>query len=212
MELIAREIPYPDYIAFGFLLSLGVLVISKLLAPNFLTYLLNIIFSAQPLSTTAYSDKFSVRQGRALLLLNFLFVSLCAMEIIRFEFGFSFQILFLFAPVLYFCYLFGMLYFAHFLTGDNSSLNAQRIVLIGVFQIAGIVAYPIVIVWYLNPNLSHILWNVLIVIFGLFIAYRIVRGFFIGLSKQVSWYYLILYLCTAEIYPILMIYAINIGI
>lgn len=211
MELIAREVPFPDYIAFGFLLSLAVLITSKLLAPNFLTYLLNIIFSSQPLSTTAYSDKLSVRRGRTLLLLNFLIVGLCAMEMLRYEFGFSFQLVALFAPILYFCYLFFMLYLVHFITGDVRGLQAQRIVLIGVFQIVGVLAYPILIIWYLNPNFSSFIWNALALFFGLFIGYRIVRGFFIGLSKQISWYYLILYLCTAEIYPILMIYFVLVG-
>lgn len=211
MELIEREIYFPGYIAFGFLISLGLLLVSKVLAPNFPGYLRDLIFSTQPLSTTAYSETSKVKQGRFILIINFLIVSICAMEMIRFEYEINFNFFFTAAPLIYLIYEFFVLRFAHSVAGKSKGMKAQQIILLGVFQFLGVILFPLLVIWYLNPNLTSIIFQTISVAFGLFILYRFVRGFFIGQSKQISWYYLILYLCTAEIYPLILLYAVFIG-
>jgi hypothetical protein len=211
MELLEREIYFPGYIAFGFMISLGLMVISKILAPNFLIFLKDLIFSSQPLSTTAYSDTSRVKQGRMILILNFFVVSFCAMEMVRFEYTIHFNLYFTAAPLLYVVYQFVILHLTHFISGDTRGVKAQRTILLGVFQVMGVLFFPLLVIWYLNPTWSSSLFNITSTLFIIFILYRLLRGFFIGVSKQVSWYYLILYLCTAEIYPLILLYAVFIG-
>jgi hypothetical protein len=211
MELVEREIYFPGYIAFGFLLSLGLLVLSKIWAPNFPNYLKDIIFSSQPLSATAYSDTSKVKRGRFILLINFMIVSICAMEMIRFEYKVNVSLVFILAPLMYLFYEFVILRFSHSIAGHYKGVKAQQIILLGIFQVLGVILFPLLVIWYLNPNYAEIIFQLIYILFGLFILYRFIRGFFIGLSKQISWYYLILYLCTAEIYPLILLYAVFIG-
>lgn len=211
MELLERETYFPGYIAFAFLISLGLLVVSKLLAPNFLVYLKDLIFSSQPLSSTAYSDTSKVRQGRTILLLNFFVVSFCSMEMIRHEFEWGFNLYLLFAPFIYLIYQLFVLRITYFIVGYKKGIKAQQTILFGVFQVLGVILFPVLVIWYLNPTLSSSLINIVYITFMVFILYRLLRGFFIGVSKQISWYYLILYLCTAEIYPLILLYAVFIG-
>lgn len=211
MELLEREIYFPGYVAFGFLLSLGVLLLSKILAPNFLSFFKNLLFSTQPLSSTAYSDSTKVRQGRSLLMINYFVVSSTAAEMIRLHFDMSFNMFKILSPILYFLFVLSALYLTKFISGESKGIQAQNIMLFGIFQITGILLLPILVMWYLNPGLSNILVNIILIVFTIFTLYRLIRGFFIGLSKQISWYYLILYLCTSEIYPLALAYAIFIG-
>lgn len=70
----------------------------------------------------------------------------------------------------------------------------------------GLLLFPIVImIPYINDSLKPIILYFGIILFlGLFLL-RIIRGFQIIIHKEVSSFYLILYLCTVEILPVLLI-------
>jgi len=62
------------------------------------------------------------------------------------------------------------------------------------------------LIFYAQPQLKIIFLIGLAIIFSLIMIYRIIRSFFIGISlNKFSHFYLILYLCTVDIIPILLI-------
>jgi len=73
----------------------------------------------------------------------------------------------------------------------------------------GIVLFPIVIaIWYMPENLTVIMLIAGISLLGAGIIFKIIRGYQIIIRKDVLFFYLILYLCTLEILPLLLGYKV----
>ncbi len=72
---------------------------------------------------------------------------------------------------------------------------------------AGIIMLPIAIVSFYSESVEYLIAGSLIIM--LIMAYRIIRGVFIGMAnKSYSLFYLFLYLCSLEILPILLLYKV----
>jgi hypothetical protein len=71
----------------------------------------------------------------------------------------------------------------------------------------GIVLFPVVFaICYMPENLAHILLWAGLLILGAGIIFKLIRGYQIIIRKDVLFIYLILYLCTLEILPLLLGY------
>ena len=60
--------------------------------------------------------------------------------------------------------------------------------------------------WIMNPNFSVIFSIIFISLLGLKTVIRILKNGFLVFNKGVSWYYIILYFCTLEVLPIVVLY------
>lgn len=70
----------------------------------------------------------------------------------------------------------------------------------------GIVFFALGLVWLLNPSVSNELFYVFIYVFLAFLMFRFFKGLIASLLERVSWYYIILYLCTLELLPLVILY------
>jgi hypothetical protein len=89
-----------------------------------------------------------------------------------------------------------------FKTGASANVYLQN-TLVFCF-ITGLISLPLLILMiFLN---SFILFYITLCIIGLLYMFRVMRGFFIGISlKKFSWLFLFVYLCTLEILPLVII-------
>jgi len=75
-----------------------------------------------------------------------------------------------------------------------------------IIELSGILLFLVSLIWVLNPNYSTYLFQFFIWITFIGYVYRTLKSFYCVLQRGVAWYYIILYLCTLEILPMIVIY------
>ncbi len=75
-----------------------------------------------------------------------------------------------------------------------------------VLQFLGLALAILNFVWYLNPITQKISLLIFAGILLVFFTYRLFKNFILGIAEKISWYYIILYLCTLEIMPVWLSY------
>ncbi|MGV6860152.1 MAG: DUF4271 domain-containing protein [Putridiphycobacter sp.] len=80
------------------------------------------------------------------------------------------------------------------------------------YQLIGLVIFPIFLLSYFTPEVvkNFIYYSALFIYFGL-ILYREFRLFLIAIQERISFLYIILYLCTLEILPLILVIKILVG-
>ncbi len=98
------------------------------------------------------------------------------------------------------------LLFIEFLTGIKNILSESMSNTIIFAHATGLLYSIILLIWTFNSQWSNTFMLVFLGIVILFAFYRLLRGFISVFKKGVSWYYIILYLCTLEILPFVLLY------
>ena len=145
--------------------------------------------------------------GSFFLLLNFLFsASLLLLLATQSFFTNSFEhYLFSFglALVILLIYLVGI-YLVGFITSFSSKLPVGFLHNLNFLHICGLAALIIDLPWLLNSQ-----WNVqfsilALIVFSILYIIRVIKTISFAFQEKISWYYIILYLCTLEFFPIYM--------
>ena len=74
------------------------------------------------------------------------------------------------------------------------------------FQLGGILLSILAVVWVFNPQWNFAVAITLVVILGIIQISRLLKNSYLVLTTGVSWYYILLYLCTLEILPLFVAY------
>jgi hypothetical protein len=75
-----------------------------------------------------------------------------------------------------------------------------------IVELSGILLFLVSLIWVLNPFYSSILFQIFIGLTFFGYLYRTLKTFYCVLQRGAPWYYIILYLCTLEILPLVVIY------
>lgn len=75
-------------------------------------------------------------------------------------------------------------------------------------QSLGLLYFFLAVMWMFSTNQAQLFGLLALLLFFLESFFRIVKSANLVLAQGVSWYYLILYFCTLEILPLLMIYIV----
>lgn len=70
----------------------------------------------------------------------------------------------------------------------------------------GIVFFLLGVIWLLNPSIGDQLFYIFIYVLIAFYFFRFIKLLMASLLEGVTWYYIILYLCTLEILPLVFLY------
>lgn len=205
VELVEREVVYPVSIMILLIISLVILIFSKWLSPNFFNGIYKLFFSIPRDRVEAFRDGTLKSNVRLLLMANTFIGLVTSTELFRYSIDLDISYLFV-APLIYIVWNFFSLNLTKIFTGEYHLLTGQNTIIESVYQSLGVILVPINLAWYLNPQFEEIFVKGLVLIFVLFFFYRITKSFLLGISKQISWYYLILYLCTLEIWPLVLVY------
>jgi hypothetical protein len=95
--------------------------------------------------------------------------------------------------------------FVGLLTGEFKRLKSILLVTITTNQITGIVLFLLALFWTLNPQFGALFFKLSVSIFLIKVLFRIIKGIYIILNNGVSLYYIILYFCTLEILPLMVL-------
>jgi len=92
-----------------------------------------------------------------------------------------------------------------FSTGEKGIIPTLALITRHIWKFSGIVFLLIAIVWILNQNLSQIWRSFFLIFLATTLLLRLLKGFLFMNRVGLSWYYFILYLCTLEILPFVLI-------
>ncbi|MBW7867190.1 MAG: DUF4271 domain-containing protein [Brumimicrobium sp.] len=140
-----------------------------------------------------------------LLLLNFFLISSLTMYMIMTYYNIHVEYAILLPTGYYFFRLLSHV-FVGAVSGVSKDLGENIFLTNTIAHIIGVISIPFLLAWILNPQYSIYFIVIFVFIFGLLHIAQIWRGFFIALRNNIRWYYIILYLCTLEILPIILIY------
>ena len=205
MELVLREAFFPSWILYALLISVAVLSGVKLMRPAVFK---NISATyVKPPSTIPNSKENLSFLGRAswMLLINFFIVSSITVYMVLIYYNIEQYWLIFMPTAYYFIQAFG-LFFSGKISGETKLLSENFLLLNFIYQNMGLVLIPILIMWLLNVNYSLYFINALQILFVAFSLFRYIRGFFFAIQNKVLWYYIILYLCTLEIWPLMVLF------
>ncbi len=74
-----------------------------------------------------------------------------------------------------------------------------------VTQLLGLIFFFLALVWILNPQFDVLFYELFIWLSIAGFVYRSLKSIYVVFLKGVSWYYIILYFCTLEILPLLVL-------
>ncbi len=73
-------------------------------------------------------------------------------------------------------------------------------------QFLGLIYFFCAVVWLFNSGQEALFAQLALILFFIESGFRVIKSISLVLRQGVSWYYIILYFCTLEILPLLMIY------
>lgn len=91
------------------------------------------------------------------------------------------------------------------ITNESKTTSYPIIETVLLHQGFGIILFLLCLCWLLNPNYSTIFQQVFFGLIGIEFILRFFKSVVAVLRRGVAWYYIILYLCTLEILPIVAI-------
>ena len=91
------------------------------------------------------------------------------------------------------------------LSGERAILDSMNSVNKQVWSFGGYLLTTLALLWILNQEIQTIFERLFFAISFLLIIWRITKGLILGAQLRYKWYYLILYLCTLEILPLIIL-------
>lgn len=91
------------------------------------------------------------------------------------------------------------------LSGERSILDSMSALNKQIWSFGGFILTCLALLWILNQEMQHFFEQLFFIVFSLLLVWRIVKGLLLAAQLRYKWYYLILYLCTLEILPLLIL-------
>lgn len=144
-----------------------------------------------------------------LLILQFVFISSLSFYWINAaklsSWSFFQQLILFLLPLLFFFYVTLITWISTGLTRSFRLFSEFNYINLGLAQISGLLLLITFFVLFFKPEYKIYGNSIFLFLFLLLYSIRILRSFWIGIREGISWYYLILYLWTLEILPVLIL-------
>jgi hypothetical protein len=109
-------------------------------------------------------------------------------------------------PFIYFCIeVFGILLSA-WISGESQKMEGTITNIIVPNAVYGVLFSFLALLWIMNPEKMPLFSISFFILFTLKIVIRIIKNALLVFNKGISWYYIILYFCTLEVLPLLVLY------
>ena len=191
-------------------ISFVLMTIAKFLNTSIFKSLLKLLFATKNFDQVIKEDLKLGSVSSVILIANYFFTaSSCLFLSLYSSIDLTISQLFIFSLLLPFGLLL-MQSLSFWLTGSMS--NEIRVLThpinetFVVIELSGVLLFLVSLIWVLNPNYSNLLFQFFVGFTFLGYAYRTLKSFYCVLQRGVAWYYIILYLCTLEILPMIVLY------
>ena len=205
-ELILREQLFENDLIYPFLFS-GLLIGSvKWIYPDIFRFVFQSLFRRASISgSTIREDTNALKRASGLLLLNYFLVAGTIAYMVGLYFELEQKKWLIYIPIIYYVFIHSGLIITGFFTGESQRLAENKKIINLIHQFSGLLLLPIGLAWLLNTSYSDKMINLLLIVIGFVLLVRIFKGFICAIQNKISWYYIILYLCTLEIWPLLIL-------
>ncbi|PWH85686.1 DUF4271 domain-containing protein [Brumimicrobium oceani] len=205
MELSLREELFPHWVVYALLFTITMLSVLKFQKEMVFSQMSSTFFKAPSSLPNARENLSFLGLGNWVLLLNYFVVSgIAAFMLLSYLEINEYWLIAL--PSLIYLFQLSSLFFVGSLSGEFKYVKDNILLLNFTAHISGIALIPILFIWILNPQLSEYMLVSLASVLTLFYFIRLVRGFLLAIRNKALWYYIILYLCGLEIWPIVVGY------
>ena len=208
-ELILRDFSVSKIIGLGLFISFILIAVSKLIRSDVFSTLL--IANGKISSINQYiHESHPINKGDSIVLLTNYFLSFSLILLILFQFpsveNIEHFLLVFFTPICLLLFSLVSVYLVSALTGEYKSLlQLIQFRIIGV-QYLGLAFFALGMVWTLTDMSLNTLLLISILILGLEFVVRSFKSIVSIFQLKFSWYYIILYFCTLEILPLVVIF------
>ncbi len=207
IELTVREHPITLFVGLSMFAAFVLIALAKLIQPDAYRALMQSFFKGKQLYAFIKESFPVLKGGSILLIVNYLlsFTLLLYFVLSLPPFDASLELFFIvLIPIGVFLFGIGSLFLGFLLSGEREAFITPVLMKINGAQLLGVYSAILVFLWTLGfinqvVFIELCFWGIIsesIV--------RIMRSFVFVLTIGVSWYYIIIYLCTLEILPLLV--------
>lgn len=205
-ELILREQLFENHLIYFFLLSALLIGAVKWVYPDMFQFVYHSLFRKASLaSSTLREDTNALKRASFLLLINYFVIGGTISYMVGLYFELEHTAFLVFVPLTYYLFLHFGLFITGLISGESKRLKENKKVVNFIHQFSGLVFFPIGLAWLLNTEYTGQILNFLLLAGAFVFIVRIFKGFVCAIQNKISWYYIILYLCTLEIWPLLIL-------
>ena len=206
-DLLPRENSQPIFYFGVLLMSLTLIAVARFTTVD----IFRSVFIGQFRSVDVYSflkDTAPLNQpGSILLVINYFITVPLLTHFILMEMGFDFVQSIWVSPLLVFGW-FALnnisFLFISAITGEFRVFRSPFLFRLLEIEFMGIHSALLVLVYLVNPGSHELIYSIFLwTLLSLFVL-RLIKSVFVALRSGVAWYYIILYLCTLEILPLVV--------
>ena len=208
-HLMDREINISNLIIPAIILSFSLITIAKYRNSRVFAILSRLFLSSKNLENTLKEELRLTSVSSVVLILNyFLVLNLCLLLSFYYYFSVKFYPALSYAILSSFFFI-GIqilgLWLTGIISGERKTITTPINETLILFETSGFLLFFIALCWTLNPEYSALFFKVFVVILLVEIITRFLKCSLVVLNRGVSWYYIILYLCTLEILPMMVV-------
>ncbi|MCE3295526.1 MAG: hypothetical protein K0R65_1240 [Crocinitomicaceae bacterium] len=196
----------------GLSVSFVLLAMSKLASTNIVFVFSRVLYKNSNVEKIVREEFALGSFSSIILLLNFIVTStiLLYLTYLHFNTGNRFELFYFLPAIPLYFFVWPLIWFniIGYITKEQAILRANKQNTILFSQMIGVIFSLLLLIWAFNIKWSEYFIYSFIVIICLFWLYKILRGIIFSLENNVAWYYIILYFCTLEILPLVLIYSI----
>jgi len=207
-ELIVRDNPLTLMVGLGMFLSFVLIALAKLVQADIYT-VLPASFGKNKGLFSYLREKMPIQKaGSILLLLNYLISSsIIILMIVNYDNNTSLSTFWIFSiPICVILFHLVSLFFTGIVTGENGLIQTPILMKISGAQLLGLGNSILIFLMAMHFIEQKMFISLVVALFISENVIRVIRSLGFVLARGVSWYYLIMYLCTLEILPLFMTY------
>ena len=209
-EAVQRQQVFNSFVTYGMFVSATLIALARYIRPSIFQTLLRVLTNNQVLEQIVRENYNTIRLTDFMLLVNFWLT--CSMSSMLFLHQLNSLFIFHLAwPILIHVFFMAPLFGVSFISGSANFRRENSYNLFLFPQFVGLVLLPIIIVAHLNIPLIPVFTWLFFTVIGLLLLYLNWRGIIFAFQQGISLYYIILYICTLEILPIVAVYLTAVG-
>ena len=206
-ELIERNTQMNSYLLVIILLCFAFVGVARVAQPDLIAQTFTGFFKVKRPDSNGFEGSKLQPSMTALIILNYIISFSTCVFLLLYEQSNMLETVWLTMKIVFALTFLQLINFrlVFILSGERAILDSMSAVNKQIWSFGGFILTCIALLWILNQELQHGFEQLFFMVFSSLIVWRIVKGLLLAAQLRYKWYYLILYLCTLEILPLLIL-------
>lgn len=206
-ELIERNTQMNSYLLVIILLCFAFVGVARVAQPDLIAQTFTGFFKVKRPDSNGFEGSKLQPSMTALIVLNYIISFSTCVFLLLYEQSNMLETIWLTIKIVFALTFLQLINFrlVFILSGERAILDSMSAVNKQIWSFGGFILTCMALLWILNQELQHGFEQLFFIVFSSLIVWRIVKGLLLAVQLRYKWYYLILYLCTLEILPLLIL-------